>query len=89
MICPTCHRPDYEPGIAVVHDDSAYRAERRKGAAETVAWYRVQADARAAAGRLEAAAVWRQEADKLEASCARVWGALNDKQAHTRPKQGD
>lgn len=74
MLCPTCHRPDYEPAITIVYDDSAYRAERKREAAETIAWYRSQSDARNAAGRTEAATVWRQEADKLEALCAQVWG---------------
>jgi hypothetical protein len=76
MLCPTCHRP-YSPPIivTVAHDDSEYRARRRADAAETVASYRAIADSRDAEGRHAAAVVWRQEAAKLEAECARIWGA--------------
>lgn len=74
MLCPTCHHDGYEPARPVVRDDSEYRAGRRIEAAETVANFRSIADQREAAGRLHAAAVWRQEAAKLETECARVWG---------------
>lgn len=72
MICPTCHQ-HYEPPIAVVHDDSEYRAQRLVSAAAGVASYRAIADSRDKEGRHEAARVWRQEADKIETECARMW----------------
>lgn len=73
MLCPTCFQP-YEPPVVVQHDDSAYRAKRRAEAAEVVASYRATAATRDQQGRHEAARVWSEEADKLEAECARVWG---------------
>lgn len=76
MICPTCHRPNYQPPSPIVvpaHDDAAYRAQRRAEAAEGVASYRAIAASRDAEGRHEAARIWRQEADKIEVECERMW----------------
>lgn len=73
MICPTCNGDGHLPERPQ-REDGAYRARRRTQAAETIASFRAIANQRERDGRTVAAAIWRDEAAKLETRCTLVWG---------------